>query len=116
MTLTPQQHSLVAGAMGVGMGVFLAGFLHFYLLPILILCILLALFIGFRSLKVSAVWSGASFGFFMVLSFLINGYYGTYDQIPGFALMALLFIVIGTAVSTMAAMIGNKIRIRFFLT
>jgi hypothetical protein len=52
----------------------------------------------------------------MALSFLINGYYGTYNQIPEFAPMAFLLIVISTAVSTISAMIGNKIRIQFFLT
>jgi hypothetical protein len=54
--------------------------------------------------------TGLWFGFFLSLSFLLNGFQGTSDKLPVFILFSLALSIVGAFGGWLAVFLGSKLR------
>jgi hypothetical protein len=64
----------------------------------------------FSTNRRTALWAGATFGFFNIASWLISGFRGASDKIGGFLVLTLLFSLLGA----MCGLLGGYIFSNFF--
>ena len=60
--------------------------------------------------KNEVMWTGLWFGFFLSLSYLLNGFQGTSDKLPFFILLSLVLSIVGAFGGWLAVFLGSKLR------
>jgi hypothetical protein len=58
-------------------------------------------------------WSGISYGFFLVLSFLVSGFQGKSDKIISFGIFTVILSIIGSFCGWVLVFLGNWIKGKF---
>jgi hypothetical protein len=56
------------------------------------------------------VWVGIVFGFLLSVSFLISGFQGSADKLPGFLILTLVLSVAGIVGGLAAVFVGSRLR------
>lgn len=56
------------------------------------------------------IWAGIVYGFFLSVTFLISGFQGSPDKLPGFLVLTLALSVIGAIGGLVTVFIGSRLR------
>ncbi len=56
------------------------------------------------------VWTGIVYGFFLSVTFLISGFQGSADKLPGFLVLTLALSVIGAIGGLVTVWVGSRLR------
>ena len=56
------------------------------------------------------VWAGIVYGFCLTVTFLISGFRGSADKLPGFLLLTLALSVVGAASGLVSVSVGSRLR------